>query len=131
MTRPLTRLNADPTAVLAALRDALSGSGPAVFVGETASPIPPEVPRRVALVVETSGSTSRPKRVALSSDALLASSAASASAIGGSGQWLLALPVHYIAGLNVLIRSITSEVEPVAMPEGSFDPLCLLRPPRR
>jgi O-succinylbenzoic acid--CoA ligase len=108
--------------VLGALRDALGGSGPAVFVGETALPLPAEVPSRVALVVETSGSTSSPKRVALSADALLASAAASASSIGGQGQWLLALPVHYIAGLNVLVRSIASGIDPVLPPGTSFDP---------
>jgi O-succinylbenzoic acid--CoA ligase len=123
VTRPLLRLDAKPATVLAALRDALSGSGPAIFVGDTALPLPSEVARRIALVVETSGSTSRPKRVALSADALLASAAASASVIGGHGQWLLALPTHYIAGLNVLVRSITSELEPVAIGGGSFDPL--------
>ncbi len=123
MTRPLQRLDANPTAVFAALREALSGSGPAIFAGATALPLPAEVPKRVALVVETSGSTAKPKRVALSADALLASAAASASAIGGQGQWLLALPVHYIAGINVLVRSIASETEPVVMDGGSFDPL--------
>ncbi len=121
MTRALRRVDAEPTAVLAALRDALGG-GPALFVGDTGLPLPAQVPQRVALVVETSGSTSKPKRVALSSDALLASAAASASSIGGHGQWLLALPVHYIAGLNVLIRSITSGFEPVAVLTPSFDP---------
>jgi O-succinylbenzoic acid--CoA ligase len=60
--------------------------------------------------------------VALSAVALLASAAASASAIGGQGQWLLALPVHYIAGLNVLARSIASGFEPVAIAGPSFDP---------
>jgi O-succinylbenzoic acid--CoA ligase len=109
--------------VLAALRDALSGSGPAVFVGETTTALPAEVARRIALVVETSGSTARPKRVALSADALLASAAASASAIGGDGQWLLALPTHYIAGLNVVVRSIASGTEPVVLGAGSFDPM--------
>ena len=33
-----------------------------------------------------------------STDALLASAAASAAALGGPGQWVLALPTHYIAG---------------------------------
>ena len=114
-----------PVAVLAAVRAALSGDGPAVLVSETGivPGLPAEVARRVALVVETSGSTARPKRVVLSSDALLASAAASAQACGGSGQWLLALPVHYIAGLNVLVRSIASETEPVILDPGSFDPL--------
>lgn len=123
MTRPLERLAADPQTVLEGLRDALSGSGPAIFVGETAHPLPAEVTKPVAVVVETSGSTARPKRVALSSDALLASAAASASAIGGEGQWLLALPTHYIAGLNVLVRSIASRTSPVVLAEGPFDPI--------
>jgi O-succinylbenzoic acid--CoA ligase len=122
VTRPLKRLEARPTPVFAALRNALSGSGPAIFVGDTKLPVPAEVEKRVALVVETSGSSARPKRVSLSADALLASAAASASAIGGQGQWLLALPVHYIAGLNVLVRSIASGFEPVAVGGPSFDP---------
>ncbi|MEZ5190515.1 MAG: AMP-binding protein [Schumannella sp.] len=101
---------------LAALRDALAG-GPALF------PVPPgassraepTVPQRVALIVETSGSTGAPKRVALSADAVLASAAASESALGGPGQWVLALPTHYIAGLNVLARSIAAGIDPVAV----------------
>lgn len=80
------------------------------------------VPQRVALVIQTSGSTGRPKRVALSTDALLASAAASAAALGGPGQWLLALPTHYIAGAQVLVRSIVAETDPVIVPGGSFDP---------
>jgi o-succinylbenzoate---CoA ligase len=123
MTRPLEVVPADGPSVLLALRAALSGTGPAVLVGQPTRRLPAEVPQRVALVVETSGSSATPKRVALSSDALLASAAASASAIGGEGQWLLALPVHYIAGLNVLVRSIASGAEPVLLGEGSFDPL--------
>ena len=60
----------------------------------------------------------RPKRVALSADALLASAAASAAAIGGSGQWLLALPAHYIAGANVLVRSIAAGTDARAAARG-------------
>ena len=131
MTRPLRVLPADPKRVLEGLRDALGG-GPAVLVGDdsdlrSGGPLPDEVPQRVALVVQTSGSTAKPKRVALSSDALLASAAASASAIGGSGQWLLALPTTYIAGLNVLVRSIAADTHPLVLPEGSFDPLAFAR----
>jgi O-succinylbenzoic acid--CoA ligase len=101
--------------VLPALRDALAG-GPAVFVDAGgASDLPATVEQRVALVVETSGSTGTPKRVALSADAILASAAASESALGGPGQWVLALPTHYIAGLNVLTRSIAAGFDPVAV----------------
>ncbi|MBX0301761.1 AMP-binding protein [Cryobacterium sp. 1639] len=80
------------------------------------------MPRRVAVVIETSGSTAAPKRVMLSTDALLASAAASSVALGGDGQWLLALPAHYIAGVQVLVRSIASGTEPVLLPPGHFDP---------
>ena len=99
----------------AALRDALSG-GDAVLPVADLRPrddLPATVPRRIALVVETSGSTGSPKRVALTTDALLASAAASESALGGPAQWVLALPTHYIAGLNVLIRSAAAGTEPV------------------
>lgn len=81
-----------------------------------------EVPKRVAVVIETSGSTAAPKRVMLGTDALLASAAASSVALGGDGQWLLALPAHYIAGVQVLVRSIAAGTEPVLAPAGHFDP---------
>ena len=115
---------AGEAAVLAALRDALAG-GPALFVasgaaGADASPLPATVPQQVGLVVETSGTTGRPKRVVLPADAVLASAAASESALGGPAQWVLALPVHYIAGLNVLARSLCAQTEPVALGHGGF-----------
>ncbi|MET1017677.1 MAG: AMP-binding protein [Leifsonia flava] len=130
MTRPLALVdggNAD--AVLQRLRAALDASGPAVFPVAAADDAlvaadlgqAPNVPDEVALVVQTSGSTGRPKRVALGADALLASAAASAAAIGGSGQWLLALPAHYIAGANVLVRSIAAGTTPVLLDAAHFD----------
>lgn len=84
--------------------------------------LPGTVAQRIALVVETSGSTGQPKRVALSADALLAGAAASESALGGPGQWLLALPAHYIAGINVLTRSLAAGTEPVMLEGDRFDP---------
>ncbi|MEO8095338.1 MAG: AMP-binding protein [Pseudolysinimonas sp.] len=114
MTRPLRIVPAGDS-VLPALRDALAG-GPALFVDAGgAADLPATVEQRVALVVETSGSSGRPKRVALSADAVLASAAASESALGGPGQWVLALPTHYIAGLNVLTRSIAAGIDPVVV----------------
>lgn len=120
MTRPL-RI-ARPAETLEALRAALAGGDAVHPVPEDGEPpaVPAEVERRIAVVVGTSGSSGAPKLVALSADAVLASAAASASALGGDGQWLLALPPHYIAGINVLARSITAGTEPVAV-EGRFD----------
>ena len=125
MARPLLRVDGgDPLAVTDALRSALDG-GSAVFpvadASGAATGAPADVADEVALVIETSGSSGRPKRVALSAAALLASAEASAAAIGGSGQWLMALPAHYIAGVNVLVRSIVAGTDPVLMTDGHFD----------
>jgi O-succinylbenzoic acid--CoA ligase len=131
MTRELKRMpDSDVPALVAALRAALDGTGPAILpfdgrVGRSATVSRPspveEVPDNVALVIETSGSTGTPKRVGLSASALLASAAASADAVGGKGQWLLCLPAHYVAGTNVLVRSIHAGTEPIVMPGGHFD----------
>ena len=75
-----------------------------------------------SLVVATSGSTGEPKRVRLSRRALAASATATASRLGGPGQWLLDLPVDRVAGLQVLVRSIAAGTEPVVASEyGSLD----------
>jgi O-succinylbenzoic acid--CoA ligase len=113
----------DQRAVFAALARALDADGAAILPSEgSPAGLPAEVEQRVALVVETSGSTGKPKRVALSADALLASAAASDSSLEGPGQWLLALPVHYIAGVNVLVRSLAAQTEPVMLRPGHFEP---------
>lgn len=75
-----------------------------------------EVDDRIAVVVETSGSTAAPKRVLLSASALRASAEASAAALGGHGRWVLALPAHYVAGVQVLVRGIMAGTPPVVMP---------------
>ena len=64
-------------------------------------------------VVETSGSTGKPKRVMLSREAMKASAAASARRVGAGGQWLLTLPESYVAGANVIARSLLAGFEPV------------------
>jgi O-succinylbenzoic acid--CoA ligase len=68
-------------------------------------------------VVETSGSTGAPKRVLLSRAAMLASVEASARRLGGSGRWLLALPASYVAGLQVVCRSLVAGHPPVLLAE--------------
>jgi O-succinylbenzoic acid--CoA ligase len=126
MARPLVATGtSDASVVLRGLEAALAG-GPALLpVADGApalpTPAPATVPQRVALVVETSGSTGTGKRVALSSEALLAGAAAADAALGGPGGWVLALPTHYIAGLNVLTRSITAGTVPVVVAPGHFD----------
>ena len=71
------------------------------------------------LVVETSGSTGSPKRVVLSRAAMRASASATLARLGGPGQWLLNLPPTYVAGLQVLFRSVLAGTEPVIQ-DGSF-----------
>lgn len=114
----------EPARVVEGLRDALSG-GPAVNprVDDRApADLPAEVEQKVALVIETSGSTGRAKRVALSAGALLAGAAAADAALAGPGQWVLALPSHYVAGTNVIVRSIAAGTSPEILRRGHFDP---------
>ena len=65
------------------------------------------------LVIETSGSTGRPKRVVLSRDAMRASALATQERLGGPGQWVLNLPPTYVAGVQVLYRSVVAGTAPV------------------
>ena len=67
------------------------------------------------LVVETSGSSGTPKRVVLSRQAVLASVRATARRLGGEGRWLLALPSSYVAGAQVVCRSVLAGEPPVLL----------------
>lgn len=69
------------------------------------------------VVVRTSGSGGAPKDVVLSHDALTASARATQSQLGGPGQWLLDLPPTYVAGLQVLVRSLLAGTRPVVRAE--------------
>ena len=81
---------------------------------------------RAALVVSTSGSTGTPKGAMLSAAALGASAAATDRVLGGPGRWLLALPGHHIAGLQVILRSLRAGYAPTVMDvTGGFDPAAL------
>ncbi|PKI90793.1 acyl-CoA synthetase [Actinomycetales bacterium SN12] len=108
--------SADPRAVRDALPAALDGSRP-LALGFTPGP-DDEVPDGTALVIATSGSSGVPKRVVLSAAALRASAEATAERIG-DGQWMLALPAAYIAGVQVLGRSLLAGHEPVLL-DGRF-----------
>ncbi|MEJ7795385.1 MAG: AMP-binding protein [Nocardioides sp.] len=65
------------------------------------------------LVVETSGSTGTPKRALLSRRAVLASVAATARRVGSEGRWALRLPASYVAGVQVIVRSLVAGHDPV------------------
>ena len=88
-----------------------------------------EDPESIALVVGTSGSTGAPKQTALSVRALRASARATERFFAdcpsadsakpqravseAPAQWLLALPAHYVAGAQVLARSVLAGTTPV------------------
>lgn len=69
----------------------------------------------VAVVVATSGTTGVPKGALLTAAALAASAVATHDRLGGPGSWLLALPPHHIAGVQVLVRSALAGAVPVEM----------------
>ncbi|PUA83104.1 AMP-dependent synthetase [Nocardioides currus] len=72
------------------------------------------------LVIETSGSSGRPKRVVLSRDAVVASVEASARRLGERGQWLLAVPSSYVAGVQVIARSLLAGHDPRVVADLDF-----------
>jgi O-succinylbenzoic acid--CoA ligase len=111
-----------------ALREALWRGGPAVFCYDSSKPavLHGPVPAEAAVVVETSGTTGTPKQVWLSKDAILSSARTTSRVAGAEGLWWLALPTHYIAGLQVVVRSLLAGYEPVVSPQG-FDTVSKLR----
>lgn len=119
--RKLVQIPANKTfEVLVALTQALEGgdalfiSGPEINGVARAEEVPAEVQDNTAVVIKSSGSTGRPKLIELSAEALLSSARATEQRIG-EGQWLLCLPVNYVAGLMVLVRSVSSDRQPVLM----------------
>jgi O-succinylbenzoic acid--CoA ligase len=67
------------------------------------------------LVISTSGSSGAPKQVLIDRVAVLASAAASAARLGGGGTWLLGLPSSYVAGFNVVVRSLLAGRRPIVL----------------
>lgn len=126
MTKPLKLIAANDTfGALLALTEVLDGKL-AIFVTppevngkmpETLG-LPTEVNDNVGIIIETSGSTGVPKRIEISREALIASADAAALALGSidqKSQWLLALPINFVAGINVLVRSVLAGTQPVLM----------------
>ena len=105
---------ADPHAMLGAFEQLLSGYALGEFAAGAEHA---EADSSIALVVGTSGSTGTPKRTALTARALAASAAATENFFeanaDAASQWLLALPAHYIAGAQVLARSVLAGTSPV------------------
>jgi O-succinylbenzoic acid--CoA ligase len=111
--------------VMADLQRALDGTGPALapHAPDSAGPsipdnlahLPQDLPPDLALTIGTSGSTGRPKLAMLTRSALRASADATHARLSGPGQWLLAMPAHHIAGIQVLVRSLVAGTIPVAM----------------
>jgi o-succinylbenzoate---CoA ligase len=116
--------------MLPALERVLDGHGPALVavpVGHEsqlrALRVGEPIDDDVALVVTTSGTTGPPKGALLTAAALTASASATHARLGGPGSWLLALPPHHIAGLQVLVRSALAGSVPAELDvSAGFDP---------
>lgn len=89
--RPVAPLPPDPSAALAMLQ-----------------PDEPVVEDDAALIVATSGSTGTPKGVVLSRRAVVSGSRATHDRLGGPGNWTLAVPPHYVAGVMVIARTLVA-----------------------
>jgi O-succinylbenzoic acid--CoA ligase len=131
----------DNSALVAALEAALAG-GPAVLplpaddprAGELRSAMAPGAPALpgTAVVVATSGSTGAAKGVELSAAALTASATATHARLGGPGQWLLTLPAHHVAGVQVIVRSLLAGLPPVLRGTAPFaEAVAAMTGPRR
>ena len=107
--------------LLPRLERALAGGAPVLPYSASAPPPivsarnPEGLPRDLAVVVGTSGSTGTPKRAMLGAAALAASATGTHDRLGGPGRWMLPLPAHHVAGLQILVRSILAGTEPVVM----------------
>jgi O-succinylbenzoic acid--CoA ligase len=101
--------------------------------GAALAPVEDDAADPTAVVIGTSGSTGTPKGALLPVSALTASADATRCALtctGGlhphrtngparaplpTGTWLLTLPAHHIAGLQVLLRAVAEGTEPAIM----------------
>lgn len=123
MTKKLVAVPANETfKALQLMQDVISGKI-ALFVSPPAingvmpqvAPLPESVDSEIACVVESSGSTGSPKRISISLEAIIHAAKVGQERLGPSGQWLLALPINFIAGQQVLIRSVLNDIQPVML----------------
>lgn len=85
-------------------------------------PLPPVDPAATATILYTSGTTGRPKGAILTWAGHLASARAWASVLDPrpDDRWLLALPVHHVAGIGTIVRACVAGSAVVCAGEG-FD----------
>lgn len=116
MKKVLQIPTADIALLYGALQDALADRAVLVPLSQGAAPLSAaelaQLRPETAVIIRTSGSSGYPKAVELSSAALLANAAAAHEALGGAGQWLVALPLEYMGGLGQVVRSIHSGIKP-------------------
>jgi O-succinylbenzoic acid--CoA ligase len=115
--------------LMPALTAALAGDGPALallpgtgsqdYRARIRAAVRPgdPVPREVALVVSTSGSTGDPAGVLMPESALRAAARGFAQRAGQptGHRWVAALPLHHAGGLMVAVRSVVAGTAPVGM----------------
>lgn len=122
MAKPLDIIPAsDPVRAMLSYVEVLSGDR-AIYItprekfGEQPKrDLPSEVADSIAAIIESSGTSGTPKKIALSLSALRHAAVAGQSRLGPAGQWLLALPINFIAGQQVLVRSVLSDTQPVIL----------------
>lgn len=121
MPKPLAVVFANQTfEALLTYGDVIAGKkaifiAPAAVGSKSLDTVPEFVDDSIATIVESSGSTGIPKRIEISLDSLLHAANAGSARLGPPGQWLLALPLNFIAGQQVLVRSILADTQPVLM----------------
>jgi O-succinylbenzoic acid--CoA ligase len=109
---PLTPINQ----VMVMLAEGLAGRGSALnFTDHTIESVPADV----SVIVQTTGSSGAPKYVGLSRSALITSARLSLEYLDASpgDLWSLLLPLHHIAGINVLVRSLELGTTPIDLRE--------------
>ena len=107
----LTFQSSEPQLVHQALTELLGGGPTSVFIRnpERDTALNGPLPDQPVLVLETSGSTGTPKQVWLTPEALIFSATATTQNLGKPGAWWQVLPSHYIAGVQVILRTLVSK----------------------
>ncbi|MGL4173079.1 MAG: AMP-binding protein [Actinomycetota bacterium] len=115
---------------LAQVADALSGrTGPIRPITITSAdhspaldlpldPLDDDPDDPIAVILATSGSTGTPREVLLPGSAMTTVAHCTHQFLLGPGNWLLALPLHHIGGLQVLVRSLVAGTTPGTLSEG-------------